>query len=157
MRDHQYGNTVTDDLWAEIGKESPVPIMQIAHDFTLQAGVPMVNMLSASCSGGKTTLSLNQTHFAIDAGSTKARVWHLPVKVAVLGQAPTAAMVSGEAPAPVVTAGCGPVILNAGQAGYLRSQYSHEGLAATRRAVRRSVTGRSAGCAERYRQPGQRR
>jgi len=130
MREHKYGNTVTDDLWRAIGQESAAPVPQIAHDYTLQAGVPMVNLLSSSCAGGKTTLSLNQTHFAIDADSTAARVWHLPVKVAVLGQAPAGAIVSGEKPTSVVAAGCGPVILNAGQAGYLRSHYSHEGLQA---------------------------
>jgi aminopeptidase N len=130
MREHKYGNTVTDDLWAAIGKESAAPVPQIAHDYTLQAGVPMVNMLASDCTGGKTTLTLSQTHFAIDADSTAARVWHLPVKVAVLGQAPTGAIVSAEKPRQVVTPGCGPVILNAGQAGYLRSHYSPEGLAA---------------------------
>jgi aminopeptidase N len=130
MRSHVYANTVTDDLWAAIGKESPVPVTQIAHDLTLQAGVPMVNMLSARCSGGKTTLSLNQTHYAIDASSTAARVWHVPVKVATLGQAHTATIVSGSAPTEVVTAGCGPVILNAGQGGYFRSRFSPDGLAA---------------------------
>ena len=128
MREHKYGNTVTDDLWAAIGKESAAPVPQIAHDYTLQAGVPMVNQLASSCAGGKTTLSLSQTHFAIDADSTKARVWHLPVKVAVLGQPATGAIVSGEKPASVVTPGCGPVVLNAGQAGYLRSHYSPDGL-----------------------------
>ncbi|HEX6398756.1 MAG TPA: M1 family metallopeptidase, partial [Steroidobacteraceae bacterium] len=130
MREHKYGNTVTDDLWAAIGKESAAPVPQIAHDYTLQAGVPMVNMLASSCAGGKTSLSLNQTHFAIDPDSTSARVWHLPVKVAVLGQAPTGAIVSGEKPTQVVAAGCGPVVLNAGQAGYLRSHYSAEGFKA---------------------------
>lgn len=130
MREHKYGNTVTDDLWAAIGKESAAPVPQIAHDYTLQAGVPMVNMLSAKCAGGKTTLSLNQTHFAIDADSTAARVWHLPVKVGVLGQSPSGAIVAGEKPTQIVTAGCGPVVLNAGQAGYLRSHYSREGLKA---------------------------
>ena len=130
MREHKYGNTVTDDLWAAIGKESPAPVPQIAHDYTLQAGVPMVNMLAAGCSDGKTTLSLSQTNFAIDADSTRASVWHLPVKVAVLGKAPTAAIVSGNKPAKVIADGCGPVILNAGQEGYLRSHYSRDGLAA---------------------------
>ena len=62
MRDHQYGNTVTDELWAEIGKESPVPIMQIAHDLTRQAGVPMVSMLRSDCSGWKgSTNALSQS------------------------------------------------------------------------------------------------
>ena len=130
MRDHQYGNTVTEELWAEIGKESPVPIVQVARDLTHQAGVPMVNMLSSRCSNEKTTLSLSQTHYAIDPGSTAARVWNLPLKVATLGQAPTTIIVSGGAPVSVVAAGCGPVILNVGQGGYLRSRYTHEGLAA---------------------------
>jgi aminopeptidase N len=130
MREHKYGNTVTDDLWAAIGKESAAPVPKIAHDYTLQAGVPMVNMLETRCAGGKTTVSLNQTHFAIDADSTAARVWHLPVKVAVLGQPPSAAIVSGEKPTRVVVAGCGPVVLNAGQGGYLRTHYSRAGLEA---------------------------
>jgi aminopeptidase N len=130
MREHKYGNTVTDDLWAAIGKESAAPVPKIAHDLTLQAGVPMVNLLSSKCEGGKTTLSLSQTHYAIDADSTGARVWQMPVNVAVLGHEPTAAIVSGPTPTTVVTPGCGPVILNAGQRGYLRSHYSREGFAA---------------------------
>jgi aminopeptidase N len=130
IREHQYGNTVTDQLWEAIGKESASPITQIAHDLTLQAGVPMVNLQSAHCADGKTTVTLNQTHFAVDAASTNARVWRLPVKVAVAGQAPSSVIVSGEAPTQVQLAGCGPVILNAGQGGYLRSRYTHEGLAA---------------------------
>jgi aminopeptidase N len=130
MQKYKYGNTVTDDLWAEIGKASKTPITQIAHDLTLQAGVPMVNMLSSKCAGGKTTVSLSQTHFAIDASSTSARVWHVPVKVATLGGAPTTVIVSGTKPTPVEVEGCGPVILNAGQGGYMRSLYSKEGFAA---------------------------
>jgi aminopeptidase N len=131
IREHQYGNTVTDDLWAAIGKESPVPITQIAHDLTRQAGVPMVNMSGSACgAAGKATATLSQTHFAIDAASTAARVWHLPVKVATLGNAPTALVISGAAPVQVEIAGCGPVILNAGQGGYLRSKYTHDALAA---------------------------
>jgi aminopeptidase N len=130
MREHLYGNTVTDDLWKALGQESKVPVLQIAHDLTLQPGVPMVNLLSARCADGKTTVTLNQTHFVIDASSTSARVWRLPVKVATLGQAPTATIVSGETPTKVEVAGCGPVILNAGQGGYMRSRYTQEGLAA---------------------------
>jgi aminopeptidase N len=130
MQKYKYGNTVTDDLWAEIGKATKTPLARIAHDLTLQAGVPMVNMLSARCDGGKTTVSLNQSRYAIDANSTAARVWQAPVKVATLGRAPSSIIVSGDQPTQVVADGCGPVILNAGQGGYLRSKYTKEGLAA---------------------------
>ena len=130
MHAYAFRNTVTDDLWTQIARESTVPIAQIAHDLTLQAGVPMVNMLASSCVGGNTTLTLNQSHFVIDAGSTKARLWRLPVRVAILDGAATSTIVSGPAPQQVKAAGCGTAILNAGQGAYLRSRYSHDGLVA---------------------------
>ena len=48
---HAYGNTVTDDLWGEIDKVSPRKITGIAHDFTLQAGVPLVSVAAAPGKG----------------------------------------------------------------------------------------------------------
>jgi aminopeptidase N len=130
MHDHAYGNTVTDDLWREMDRDSSRPITQIAHDLTLQAGLPMVSELSAQCAGGATTLMLAQSHFAIDANSTKARVWHVPVAAATLGGPSTTAVISGSAPKAVQMSGCGAVILNAGQSSYFRARYSNQGLAA---------------------------
>jgi len=130
MRDHAYGNTVTDDLWSEMDQGSSRPITQIAHDLTLQAGVPMVNEISASCADRMTTLSLTQGHYAIDADSTKARIWHVPVIVATLGGAPESTVVSGTVARSVQVSGCGATILNAGQSAYFRSRYSGAGLKA---------------------------
>jgi aminopeptidase N len=130
MRERPYGNTVTNDLWAAIARESKVPVAEIAHDLTLQAGVPMINLMSARCQAGKSTVTLNQTRFALDDSPNAAKVWRLPVKVATLGQPSTATIVSGETPTSVEVAGCGPVILNAGQAGYMRSRYTPDGLTA---------------------------
>lgn len=133
IREHLYGNTVTDDLWNAIARETAAPVPKIAHDLTLQAGVPMVDMLASNCENGQTVLSLSQTHYAIDAGSTSARVWALPVKVAALGQEPTSTIVSGATPQKVATPGCEPVVLNAGQGGYMRARYSRDGMAAVTR------------------------
>ncbi len=130
MHDHAYGNTVTDDLWAELDRGSARPITQIAHDFTLQAGVPTISEASAECEGGATTLAVTQGHYAIDPDSTTARVWRVPVTAAVLGSPPAKAIVSGDQPSSIALAGCGPVMLNAGQTAYFRSRYSAEGLAA---------------------------
>jgi aminopeptidase N len=130
MRDYAYGNTVTGDLWKAIDKGSPRPIASIAHDLTLQAGVPMVSEVSARCGHGNTTLKLAQGHFAIDADSTTARVWQLPVTVAAIGGAPSKTVVAGARPKSLEVAGCGPVILNAGQTAYFRSRYTSDGLAA---------------------------
>jgi aminopeptidase N len=130
MHDHAYGNTVTDDLWKEMDKGSRRPITRIAHDLTLQAGVPLVSEASVKCVNGNTVLELTQGHFAIDADSTKARVWQVPVTAAAVGGAPAKTVIAGAHPRPLKVAGCAPVILNAGQSGYFRSRYTHDALAA---------------------------
>jgi len=130
MHDHAYGNTVTDDLWKEIDSGSRRPITQIAHDLTLQSGVPMVNELSQRCADGNSRLDLSQSHFAIDADSTTARLWHLPVTVAAVGGKSAATVVAGAAPHALRVPGCDALIINAGQTAYFRSRYSKDGLAA---------------------------
>jgi len=129
MHDHAYGNTVTDELWKEIDRGSNRPITQIAHDLTLQAGVPLINEISSKCSGGSTLVTMNQGRFAIDPDSTKARVWQVPVIVTSVGGKFARTVVSGPAPKSVKLAGCGTVIVNTGQAAYFRTHYSKSSFA----------------------------
>ena len=42
------------------------PITAIAHDFTLQPGVPLIRVESAQCAGGSTQVSLRQGQFSRD-------------------------------------------------------------------------------------------
>ena len=44
IKANAYGNTVSDDLWREIEAAAGQPILAIAHDFTLQPGVPLVRV-----------------------------------------------------------------------------------------------------------------
>jgi aminopeptidase N len=132
MHDHAYGNTVTDDLWSEIDAVSPKKIRDIAHDFTLRAGVPLIATQAAQCEHGQLRLALTQTRFALDdSGKTGAQVWHVPVAVQALGSATgTQLIVSGGAAAtPATLEGCGPALLNVGQAGYFRSRYTPQAFA----------------------------
>jgi aminopeptidase N len=127
MHDHAYGNTVTDDLWNEIDAVSPKKISDVAHDFTLHAGVPLIAAQAAQCDHGQLRLALTQTRFAIDdSGKTGRQVWHVPVAVQSLGSATGIhVIVSGAAAATGTTlAGCGPALLNVGQTGYFRSRYT---------------------------------
>ena len=127
---HAYGNTVTDDLWREIDPASPgKPLSGVAHDFTLQAGVPMIREITAVCHNGQTDLMLAQEQFAVDPPAGKPASWHVPVTVKVLGGG-TAQAVIGQPGAQLTVQGCGPVVLNAGQAGYFRSVYLPDGLKA---------------------------
>jgi aminopeptidase N len=117
---HAYGNTVTDDLWTEIDAVSPKKITGIAHDFTLQAGVPLV-----SAAQGKAGVTLIQGRFGADAASKAPRTWRTPVTVGGLG-APWRTLVSAEAPIAKAAPASATPVLNAGQTGYFRSRYSPE-------------------------------
>ncbi len=130
IRERAYANAVTDDLWRAMDAGSKHPIMQIAHDLTRQAGVPMISEKSADCVQGETVLALAQGHYAIDADSTRARLWHVPVTAATVGGAPVHAVVYGNQTPPMHVPGCEAVVLNAGQTSYFRSHYSPAGFEA---------------------------
>ncbi|HEY2660413.1 MAG TPA: M1 family aminopeptidase [Caulobacteraceae bacterium] len=131
MAAHAYGNTVTDDLWREIDAVSPAkPITQIAHDFTLQTGVPLIRQDALSCQGGRTSLSLSQGRYGVDPGAQPPTTWHVPMIAVTLDGAASHVVIAGAADSQVDLAGCGPAILNTGQTGYFRSLYSPAAIAA---------------------------
>jgi aminopeptidase N len=129
MAKHAYGNTVTDQLWAEVAAASGKPVAPMMHSFTLQGGVPLIRVGAPKCVAGKTALSLSQDRFALDAGSRKAQRWIVPVQLA-RGNAATTVMVSGAKPVAASIAGCGPVVVNAGQSAYFRTLYTPQHLTA---------------------------
>ena len=129
LKAHAYGNTVSDDLWhAMDGVAGGKPITQVAHDFTLQPGVPLIKVDSAMCSNGETTLKLTQGEFTKDRPNKQPLRWHVPVIAEVVGNARASTLVDGFAT--LKLKGCGPVLVNAGQTGYYRTLYAPAQLAA---------------------------
>jgi aminopeptidase N len=118
---HRLGNTMTDDLWRAIEQASSVPVTAIAHDFTLQPGVPLIRVESAQCVGGRTQIALRQGEFSRDRPDKPPVAWRVPV-VAAAGGRPLRTLVQGSAAAAVP--GCGPLVVNYGQAGYYRTLYA---------------------------------
>jgi hypothetical protein len=119
---HRLGNTVTDDLWGAVETAAGRPITQIAHDFTLQPGVPLIRVDSAACAGGRTNVALTQSEFSRDRPDKPPLAWHVPV-IAAAGGAPVRTLVEGGA-ARLTVPGCGPLVVNYGQAGYYRTLYA---------------------------------
>jgi len=134
---HAYGNTVSDDLWRAMEQAAHKPVTAIAHDFTLQTGVPLIRVADAVCRDGATHLTLTQSEFSKDqpekalavGGAKGATSWRVPVVAQTLGGARVNAVVSSGR-ASMTLPGCGAVLLNAGQAGYYRSLYTPGTLAA---------------------------
>ncbi|MEO5690444.1 MAG: M1 family metallopeptidase [Burkholderiaceae bacterium] len=125
---YAYANSVTDDLWQSLDTHAARPVRAIARDLTLQPGVPMLVERDARCVAGRTEVTLSQDQFTVD-GAHAAR-WHAPVTLAVLGGGSASAVIEGPKPQQVTVPGCGPLLINAGQASYLRVRYSDAGLKA---------------------------
>jgi aminopeptidase N len=132
IKAHLYGNTVSDDLWQALDQASGMRIIDVAHDFTLQSGVPLIRA-GASASG----LGLTQDRFSDDESGREPTVWHVPVNVEPVPatvapasqpvgpqhwQRIVSRLTSEEIP---VDAAPGAVV-NAGQAGYFRTLYTPE-------------------------------
>lgn len=118
MKKYAYRNTVTDDLWREIDKVSPHPLTAVAHDFTLQDGVPMIAATATA-----TGMHLSLGHFERD-GAGAPRRWLVPVSVSASDGKPIwHGLVSTDRPADVVVPKGVVAIVNAGQSGYFRTQY----------------------------------
>jgi len=125
IKAHAYGNTVSDDLWKSVQAAAGKPIMQIAHDFTLQPGVPLVNVQSMACNAGSTKVLLSQGEFTKDRPNKTPLRWHVPVIAKTVGGKPVSTVLDGKGS--LTLPGCGPVLVNAGQAGYYRTLYSTAG------------------------------
>ena len=119
---HAYGNTQSDDLWREIEAASNAPVLDIAHQFTLQPGVPLIRVESTQCVDGHTDVRLSQGEFTKDRPDKAPLSWQVPVIAATIGGEPARTVVSG-GHATLSVPGCGPLIVNAGQSGYYRTQY----------------------------------
>jgi aminopeptidase N len=124
MKRHAYGNTVSDDLWREVEAAAGQPILAIAHEFTLQPGVPLITVEEGECRGGARQVTLRQGEFSRDQREKKPLTWRVPVilKSRGLGAAVRTLVDGGQAT--VSVPGCDPVVVNAGQSGYYRALYA---------------------------------
>jgi aminopeptidase N len=124
MKAHAYGNTVSDDLWKPIEKAAGKPVTAIAHDFTLQPGVPLIRVGEPVCKNGTTSVALTQEEFSRDRPDKKPLAWRVPVIAQVGGNGKQAATLVSGGKGSISVPGCGAVIVNAGQSGYYRTLYA---------------------------------
>ncbi len=124
MKKHAYGNTVTADFFQEVEKAAHKPITAIAKDFTQQAGVPLVRVEDIVCKDGKTTISLTQGEFSKDQPNKTALNWRVPVVAQIAGSHIEGRTLLVDGKGSLKLAGCGTVVVNAGQNGYYRTLYT---------------------------------
>ena len=119
MKANAYQNTATDDFWRELEAASRIPVTGVAHDFTLQAGIPLIRV---AASGGR--LRLTQERFAADESGKVPITWRVPVIEMHSGAAaPWHGLVSRDRAATVAMAAAAVPIVNSAQTGYFRTHY----------------------------------
>ena len=126
MAKYKFGNTVTEQLWAELSAAAGQPVAEIAHGYTLQGGVPLVTLTGARCTGGTTTATLAQGRFGLDEASKTPQTWKVPLVVATVGGGETRTIVTGPS-TNVSVKGCGTLLLNKGKGSYTRVLYDQPG------------------------------
>lgn len=123
IKAHAYSNTVSDNLWTSIEAAAGKPVTQIAHDFTLQPGIPLVKVGQASCANGSTTVQFTQGEFTRDRPDKQPLRWNVPVITQTVGGTPVTTLVQNGSGS-VTVPGCGTLLVNAGQTGYFRTLYA---------------------------------
>jgi aminopeptidase N len=124
---HRLGNTESSDLWTAVQAASGQPVLQIAHDFTEQAGYPIVRATGAACTAngaGDSHIAVTQKRFALDDTARTNQLWSIPIVARRVSGQPVRTVTPARASANIdVPPGCGPYILNAGQSAFFRVLY----------------------------------
>ena len=124
MKQHAYSNTASDDLWLAMEASGSKAITDIAHDFTLKPGIPMIRVGAPDCRNGRSLVSLTQDEYTVDRPGKAALRWRVPVIAQSLGSGKPVSTVVRDGSASLELDGCNPVVVNAGQSGYYRTLYS---------------------------------
>src|SRR5258708_7964770 len=81
VKQHQYSNTTTADLWAALGEASGKPVVALAAGWTEQPGFPVI-LVSGTGEGANRALKLEQLRFTLNDPAAAPLLWKLPVTLA---------------------------------------------------------------------------
>ena len=125
---HAYGNATSEDFWTAIATTSGKPVDKILPTFINQPGVPLVEISSLTCAGGKTHATFSQERFLIEPGAAHtATTWELPacIKTSASTGSSTCLVISQSGSTLDVAQGCVQwIFANAGAQGYYRTAYA---------------------------------
>ena len=136
MKRHQFSNTTTQDLWAALEEGSGKPVRAIAAGWTTQPGFPVVR-ISAECKDGRHALTLTQERFTLHDPEAAPLTWKIPMRFGSPDDpALTAQVLLEDKTLSLAFGPCeAPILANAGDTGYYRTQYPAELFAALARRV----------------------
>lgn len=124
---HQYGNTVTEDLWAALEKASSKPVAEIMSTWIKQMGFPVVKVVKSVQEKNRRILTLTQEKFCADGQKpSEPYSWMVPISISTPNSENAYSTVLDKAEMEVVIENVGEkdwVKINPGTIGYYRTQY----------------------------------
>lgn len=137
---HQYGNTLTEDLWKALGEASSKPVPAVMSTWTEQKGFPVINV-SSQRNGNRCTLTINQAKFTADGLASEVDYfWMIPITVST-SKAPTkitTTTVVNKTSMEIELDDIAPnewIKVNPGTVGYYRTRYTSDMLQQFRSAI----------------------
>jgi puromycin-sensitive aminopeptidase len=83
MREHRFGNTVADDLWAAVVAASRKPgVREFARAWTTQPGFPLVDV-AQRCDAGRGVVRVTQRRFLLREGYAPEQRWPIVLELQV--------------------------------------------------------------------------
>lgn len=81
MDRHQYGNSLTHNLWDAWEEVSKKPINKVMNSWTEQMGYPLISVDSCTISGSTATIKVSQRWFLADGSIPEEKRWSIPMFV----------------------------------------------------------------------------
>jgi aminopeptidase N len=136
VKQHQYSNTTTADLWAALGEASGKPVAALAAGWTEQPGFPVI-LVSGTGEGANRALKLEQLRFTLNDPAAAPLLWKVPVTLANTANlaAPSVVLLDTRTATAPWPAGAGTPMANAGNTGFYRVLYDDALTDALRRQI----------------------
>ncbi|HUL93516.1 MAG TPA: M1 family metallopeptidase [Burkholderiales bacterium] len=122
LKAHRFSNTTTADLWHHLSRVSGRDILELVSGWTEQPGYPVVRV-SQRCDNGEGVVTLSQERFTLNHPGAQILTWKVPVVLADAGGSRRTVLLE-EGSKTTRLPGCGPIVANAGDAGFYRVEYA---------------------------------
>lgn len=134
VRARAYSNATATDLWLALGAVGGHEVVQVARDWTEQAGFPIVGVAAVCDARGARTVVLAQRRFLLEGADRGATRWRIPLRIRVGDGPPRAELLRHDGQRSAAGRCDQPLSVNADAVGFYRVKYDAATLATNARA-----------------------
>ncbi len=123
IKQHQYSNTTSADLWQALAKASGKPVAKLARAWVTQPGFPLIGV-NQSCHNGMRQIELTQQQFGQPGPGVGRQLWPVPLQLKI-GDSPLETVLLTERSTRLQRSGCDALLLlDPNDIGFFRINYA---------------------------------